>query len=197
MKPKILCFAGSLRRDSYNKKLAQIAMQAVQAAGGEATYIDLKEIPMPVYDADIEESEGIPENAIKLKKLFNEHNGLLIASPEYNSSISAALKNAIDWVSRPQPGEKNLACFDGKVAALLAASPGAFGGLRGLVTLRSILGNIKVIVLPDQLAISKANEAFDEDGSLKDDKQAATVKAIATRLVQVASGLLATSTASR
>lgn len=197
MKPRILCFAGSLRRDSVNKRLARLGMQAVQDSGGEATFIDLRDYAMPIYDGDIETQDGLPENAVKLKKLFNEHQGLIIASPEYNSSISAALKNAIDWVSRPQPGEKQLGCFDGKVAALLAASPGALGGLRGLVTLRSILGNIKVIVLPDQLAISKANEAFNDDGSLKDEKQAAAVKAIAKRLVEVTGNLIETSVASR
>ncbi len=197
MKPKILCFAGSLRSESFNKKLARAAAQAIEDVGGEATFIDLKDYPMPIYDGDIEASEGLPESAIKLKKLFFEHQGLLIASPEYNSSISAALKNAIDWVSRPQSGEKQLACYDGKVAAILAASPGALGGLRGLVTLRSILGNIKVIVLPDQLAISKAGEAFNDDGSLKDEKQAASVKAIAKRLVDVTGKLLEASIASR
>lgn len=197
MKPKILCFAGSLRNDSFNKKLVRAAAQVINDSGGEATFIDLKDYPLPIYDGDIESAEGLPENAIKLKKLFFEHQGLLIASPEYNSSISAALKNTIDWVSRPQSGEKQLACYDGKVAAILAASPGALGGLRGLVTLRSILGNIKVIVLPEQLAISKANEAFSDDGSLKDEKQAETVKAIAKRLVEVTGSLLESSVASR
>jgi chromate reductase, NAD(P)H dehydrogenase (quinone) len=104
------------------------------------------------------------------------HDGLLIASPEYNSSISAALKNAIDWASRPEPNEAPLVAFDGKVAGLMAASPGALGGLRGLVTVRSILGNIKVMVLPDQIAVVKAHEAFNADGTLKDAKQQAAVE---------------------
>lgn len=179
---KILAFAGSLRKDSFNKKLVKLAVQGAEEAGAEVTYIDLHDYPMPIYDGDIEASEGIPEQALKLKQLFREHQGLLIASPEYNSSISAALKNAIDWVSRSEKGEPMLACYTGKVAAILAASPGALGGLRGLVTLRSILGNIQVTVIPDQIAISSAADAFGEDGSLKDAKQQDKVKKIGAAL---------------
>lgn len=189
MKPRILCFAGSLRRDSLNKKLVKLAAQAAEDAGAETTVLDLKELSLPIYDGDIESEEGLPENAIRLKRLFKEHDGLLIASPEYNSSISAALKNAIDWASRPEPGEGQLECFTGKVAGLLAASPGAFGGLRGLVALRSILGNIKVIVIPEQFALSQANAAFNEDGSLKDPKHVKAMSAVAVRLTEVTARL--------
>jgi len=183
--PRILAFAGSLRRNSWNKKLARIAADAARAAGGEVTLLDLADLPMPLYDGDHEESQGLPENAKRFKRLMMEHSGLLISCPEYNSSISAVLKNAIDWASRQEAGETPLQCFDGKVAALLAASPGALGGLRGLVTVRSILGNIRVLVLPEQLAVAKAHEAFTEDGKLKDAKQQASVEAIARRLVTV------------
>lgn len=184
MKPRILCFAGSLRRDSLNKKLAKVALKAAEEAGADVTFLDLKDLPMPIYDGDIESEQGIPENARKFKQLLKEHHGFLIASPEYNSSISAALKNIIDWASRAEPGEQPLECFVGKTAALVAASPGALGGLRGLVTLRSILGNIRVVVIPEQHAISKAHEEFAEDGNLKE-KQQAAVKAVAIRLVEV------------
>jgi NAD(P)H-dependent FMN reductase len=187
--PRILAFAGSLRRESWNKKLVRIAAAAAREAGADVTTLDLAEIPLPVYDGDLEQAEGIPANAKRLKELLKTHEGLLIASPEYNSSISGALKNAIDWASRAEPGEKPLACFDGKVAALLAASPGALGGLRGLVALRSILGNIRVLVLPEQLALPKANEAFDADGRFVDPKRQGTVEAIARRLVDVTSRL--------
>ena len=153
------------------------------------TYIDLKDYPLPVFDEDLERAEGLPANGRKLKDLFLAHDALLISAPEYNSSISAALKNAIDWVSRPVPNEKPLECFDGKVAGLMSASPGALGGLRGLVTVRSILGNIKVIVLPDQLAIVKAHEAFNEDGTLKDVKQQAAAEGIGRRVAEVAAKL--------
>ncbi len=180
--PRILAFAGSLRKDSYNKKLIPIAAAAARRAGADVTLIDLKDYPLPIYDGDIEAATGIPANGQKLKKLFLEHDGLLLSCPEYNSSITAVLKNTIDWVSRPLPGEANLACFNGKVAVLMSASIGALGGLRGLVHVRSILGNINVIVLPDQLAIARAFETFNDDGSLKDPKQQAGIEALGKTL---------------
>jgi NAD(P)H-dependent FMN reductase len=183
--PKILAFAGSLRTGSYNKKLARLAADAARAAGAEVTLLDLRDLPLPLFDQDLEQSEGLPANARRLKDLMLAHQGLILACPEYNSSITAVLKNAIDWASRPMPGEQPLGCFVGKVAALLSASPGALGGLRGLVTVRSILSNIKVLVLPDQLAIVRAHEAFTPEGQLKDLKQQESVEQIARRLVEV------------
>lgn len=187
--PKILAFAGSTRTDSYNKRLVKIAVAAARAAGGEVTLIDLRDFPLPLFDGDLESHDGLPANGRKLKDLFLAHHGLLISAPEYNSSITGVLKNTIDWVSRPVPGEAPLACFDGKVACLMSASPGALGGLRGMVHVRAILQNIKVIVLPDQIAVPKAAEAFNPDGSLKDPKQQAAVEGLGTRLVQVISKL--------
>jgi chromate reductase len=189
MVAKVLCFAGSLRKDSYNKKLVKVAMAAAEKAGAEVTFIDLKEFPLPIYDGDIESADGIPETAKKLKAVMKQHQAFLIASPEYNSSISGALKNAIDWASRPEPGEKNLECFTGKVAGIMAASPGALGGLRGLVTVRSILENIGVIVVPDQVAVSAAQDAFDNDGKLKDAKRQEAVEKIGIRVADVATRL--------
>ncbi len=183
--PKILAFAGSTRTGSYNKKLVHLAATAARGAGAEVTLIDLRDYPMPLFDEDLEAAEGMPAPAQKLKELFLSHNGLLLSCPEYNSSISAVLKNSIDWVSRKGPGPLAEWPFTGKVAALLAASPGALGGLRGLVTVRSILSNIDVLVLPDQLAISRAFEAFTPEGALKDAKQQATVEGVATKLVQM------------
>ena len=180
--PKILAFAGSTRVDSYNKKLVHIAAAGARAAGAEVTVLDLRDIPLPLFDEDLEKSGGLPSNARKLKDLMLAHQGLLISSPEYNSSISGVLKNAIDWASRPVPGEAPLACFADKVAGLMSASPGALGGLRGLVTVRSILGNIKVIVLPDQVAVSKAFEAFNADGTLKDANQQKSIAQIGATL---------------
>jgi NAD(P)H-dependent FMN reductase len=184
---KILAFAGSTRSGSFNKKLIKLGAEAARAAGAEVTLIDLRDLPMPLYDGDLEDKDGLPPNAVALKKLFMEHRGLLLSCPEYNSSISGVLKNTIDWLSRQDPknpNEKPLACFSGKIVSLLSASPGALGGLRGLVTVRSILGNIQVIVLPEQLAVSKAHEAFDENGRLKDAKQQAVVERIAKTLVE-------------
>ncbi len=185
-KSNILAFAGSTRQDSYNKKLVSIAVAAAQAAGGQVTYLDLREFPLPLYDGDLEEQQGLPENVLKLKKIFIAHQGLLISSPEYNSSISGVLKNTIDWISRstPDSNEEPLVCFNNKIAVLMSASPGALGGLRGLVTLRSILGNIKVLVLPDQVAVAKAHEAFGSDGRLKNSKQQLTVEALALKLLE-------------
>lgn len=185
-KPKILAFAGSLRTDSFNKKLVKIAVQGAQAAGAEVTYIDLRDYSLPVYDGDLEAKEGLPENAIKLKNLMYQHDGLLISAPEYNSSISGALKNAIDWISRQAtPDEVYLSCFMGKVAALMSASPGALGGLRGLVTVRSILENIHVHVLPDQKTISKAEEAFLPDGTLKEERHTKEIQNLGKKLTEI------------
>jgi NAD(P)H-dependent FMN reductase len=160
-------------------------MSGARSAGADVTLIDLRDLPMPVYDEDLETAQGLPENARKFKELMLAHDGLLIAAPEYNSSITAVLKNTIDWASRALPGEAPLACFDGKAAAIMSASPGALGGLRGLVTVRSILGNIRVLVLPDQIAVVKAHEAFNADGSLKDAKQQAAVEALGAKLTQL------------
>jgi chromate reductase len=191
MTAKILVFAGSARLASLNKKLAVQAAAAARAAGGEVTYADLREFPMPLYDGDVEAAQGIPDHAMRMKSLFHAHDGLLLACPEFNSSITGLLKNTIDWVSRSAPGETPLQCFDGKVAALVSASPGALGGLRGLVHVRAILGNIGVLVLPAQLAVARANEAFDEAGKLKDAKQQATLEKIAAQLVTTVSKLRA------
>ncbi|HBB30560.1 MAG TPA: NADPH-dependent FMN reductase [Cyanobacteria bacterium UBA8803] len=180
--PKILAFAGSTREGSYNKTLVKIAAAGAKAAGAEVTYIDLRDLPMPLFDEDLEAKEGIPENARRFKELMKGHQGLLLASPEYNSSITAVLKNAIDWASRPEAEEPSLACFRDKVAAIMSASPGALGGLRGLVHIRSILSNISVLVLPDQKAIPKAFEAFDENGQLKDPKQQTEVEQLGSKL---------------
>jgi NAD(P)H-dependent FMN reductase len=174
--PRILAFAGSLRADSWNKKLVKIAAAGAREEGAEVTYIDLRDLPMPLFDEDLEATEGLPTTARQFKDLLMSHQGMLIASPEYNSSITAVLKNAIDWASRPAPNEPMLAGFVDKVAAIMSTSPGALGGLRGLVHLRAILGNINVLVLPGQVAIPKAYEAFNADGTLKDPQQQKSVE---------------------
>ena len=171
--PRILAFAGSLRRDSYNKRLLRIAVQGAREAGAEVTLIDLADYPLPLFNEDIESGQGPPRNALLLRRLMTDHQGLLIASPEYNTSVTAVLKNTIDWVSRPLPGQDSpwKESFLNKVAVLLSAAPGPYGGQRGLAHLRSILGNIAVVVLPYQACVPFAGEAFDESGDLIEKKR--------------------------
>lgn len=168
---KLLFLSGSARTASLNKKLAQMAAQKAEAAGAEATYVDLRDYDMPIYDGDFEEMNGLPENAIKLKALFAEQDGFFISSPEYNSSFPPLVKNVIDWMSRPhEKDEPPLIAFQGKVAALGAVSPGGLGGLRGLVSLRMLLGNIGVHVIPSQIAVGSGFSAFGEDGNITDER---------------------------
>lgn len=175
--PKILAFSGSARKESYNQKLVQIAAQGAQQSGAEVTIVNLADYPMPIFNQDLEIAEGMPQHARAFKELLIEHEGFLIASPEYNSAFSPLLKNAIDWASRREGEESPLLAFRGKVAVIMAASPGALGGLRGLVFLRMLLANLGIIVLPDQLAVANADKAFHTDGYLLDeDKQAAVLK---------------------
>ena len=188
--PKLLAFAGSLRRDSLNKKLARVAGEAARAAGASVTFLDLAELPMPLFDEDLERA-GTPDNVRRWKELLRAHDGFLLASPEHNSSYPAVLKNAIDWATRPAPGEPALAAFAGKTAALLAASPGALGGIRMLPQLRNLLMNIRVAVIPDQYGLGQAHLAFDEAGALKDPKQAAAVQGVAEALVRTTRALVA------
>ena len=182
-KPRILAFAGSARSGSFNRLLVQVASEGAAQAGAEVTSIQLGDYPLPLFDQDLEQEQGAPQNAVKLKQLFLENQGLLIASPEYNSSITPLLKNTIDWISRPAEGEPMLAAFKNKAATVMSASPGALGGLRGLVHVRSILSNIGVLVLPGQVAVPNAGDAFDEQGQFVDTKQEARVHAVAASLV--------------
>jgi chromate reductase len=189
--PRILAFAGSTRSESFNKRLVKIAAQGARDAGADVTLLDLRDLPMPIFDEDLETREGAPPNASRLKEILLAHQGLLISSPEYNSSITAVLKNSIDWASRPTPGQPPLACFSNKVAVLMSASPGGLGGLRALVHLRSILSNINVLVLPDQISIPSAHEAMQADGTLKDPKRQAAIEGLGRKLVEVVAKLSA------
>jgi len=166
--PKILAFSGSIRRDSWNRKLIAVAADAARAAGGDVTLLDLADYPLPLYDGDLEARDGLPANAQRLKALFKDHDALLIASPKYNSSIPPLLKNTIDWISREWQGESGLVPYQNKVAAILAASPGQFGGMRMMPHLRQVLNALGVLVLPGQFSLPRADSAFDpENGMLK------------------------------
>ncbi len=179
---KILAFSGSTREGSLNQKLVHVAALGAKEAGVEVTIIDLRDLPMPLYDTDLETQSGLPENVKRFKALLKEHHGLLIATPEYNGSYTGVLKNAIDWASRPAEGEAPLECFTGKWAALVSASPGGFGGMRSLAALRLLLGNIGVNLLAEQIAVPQAHEAFDETNQLKTPKQQASVTALGGKL---------------
>ncbi|MDF2177981.1 NAD(P)H-dependent oxidoreductase [Aliiglaciecola sp. CAU 1673] len=181
---KVLAFSGSARQGSFNQKLVAIAAEGARQAGAEVTLISLGDFPMPIYNQDLEKQQGLPEKALAFKQLLQSHDGLLIASPEYNSAFSPLLKNAIDWASRThEQGEPGLSAYQGKVAGIMAASPGALGGLRGLVFLRMLLENIGVMVLPGQRAIGQAAQAFNEKDDLKDEAQRQAVMAIGSKLV--------------
>ena len=189
MTVSVLAFSGSMRTDSLNKKLVRAAAAAVERAGGEVTHLELRDLALPLYDGDLEAHSGLPEGAQRLKQLMISHDAFLISSPEYNSSISGVLKNAIDWASRPVPGEPPLVWFSGKIVGLMAASPGGFGGIRALATLRAILENLGSIVIPKQVALPRAHEAFNEAGVLKDPKLQASIDALAQQLVEITSKL--------
>jgi chromate reductase, NAD(P)H dehydrogenase (quinone) len=183
MAQKILAFAGSLRSGSLNRKLVRIAAEGARAAGAEITEVDLRDIPMPLFDGDIEREQGLPPNAKLFKRLLIEHKGMLISSPEYNTAMTAVLKNAIDWATRAEQGEPPLVAFKGKVGGLMSASPGNYGGVRSLAMLRAILSHLGVVVVPMNLSIARASEAFDADGNLQDERQRETIRSIGAEVV--------------
>ena len=168
--PKILAFAGSLREGSLNKKVLKVAAEGARGAGAEVTVVDLRDLDMPIYNADEHEKNGFPPNAVKFQDLLIEHNGLLICSPEYNGSLPGGMKNALDWVSRKRDaGQKVYAAFENKVAGIMTASPGSFGGLRCLNHLRGVLTIMTVKVLPQEIAVTFADQKFDGD-TMTDEK---------------------------
>ena len=174
---KLLFMAGSARKNSLNKKLCRIAAGMAEDMGADVTFIDPADYDMPLYNGDLEEEHGLPEKALDLKLTFEQHDGFFICAPEYNSSLTPLLKNTLDWISRPhRDGESSLTAFKGKVAGLSSCSPGSLGGMRGLVPLRMMLGNIGVNVTPTQACIGSAMKAFDESGNLTDAKHIKTLK---------------------
>ena len=186
---KILCIPGSLRTDAFSKRLAAAACRLAEADGATATCIDLRDFAMPLYDGDLEAASGLPEAAVRLRAQVQRHDALLFVSPEYNASIPAVLKNALDWLSRPHTAEPGVSVFRDRVAGLLSSSPGALGGLRGLVHLRQILMNLGLLVVTEQFALGGAATAFGPDGALQDEKHRAAVQKVLRRLVLVADRL--------
>ncbi len=179
--PKILAFSGSARKGSFNQKLVNIAASGAEKEGAKVTVINLADYAMSIFNQDLESNKGMPEKAREFKNLLIAHDGFLIASPEYNSAFSPLLKNVIDWASRSESeGEPPLVAYRGKVAAIMSASPGGLGGLRGLVFLRMLFANLGMIVLPKQQAIAHAFKAFSPDGMLTDEKQQKSVLKLAS-----------------
>jgi chromate reductase len=181
---RLLFFAGSAREGSYNKKLARLAQHIATANGIEGVFVDLKDYPMPLYHGDLEANEGPPLKAQEFKALLAEYQGVFIATPEYNSSIPALLKNTLDWVTQVRAkGETGLEVYKTRVFAISGASPGYYGAMRSLLTLRQILEvGVGATVIPQQLALPRANDAFEEDGSLKDKAQQTMLKDVVEKL---------------
>ncbi|MBL8728437.1 MAG: NAD(P)H-dependent oxidoreductase [Planctomycetes bacterium] len=186
---KLLCVPGSLRTGAFSKQLARAACQLAEANGTAATCIDLRDYAMPLYDGDLEAADGLPAAAVRLRAVVQQHDALLVVSPEYNASIPAVLKNTLDWLSRPHAPEPGVSVFQGKVAGLLSSSPGALGGLRGLVHLRQILMNLGLLVITEQFALGGAASAFGPDGALLDGRHMAGVQKVLQRLVHTAERL--------
>ena len=189
---KMLCFAGSARAASFNKQLANAAAALAQANGVSATFADLADYPMPLYDGDLESLDGPPDNAVRLLALFAEHRAVFIASPEYNASISPLLKNTLDWMSRIRASHtpSGLDILKSRVFGLGAASPGGTGGMRGLIALRYTLEmGLGAVVLPDQVLIPRAMSAFAPDGTVADKDAHGRLEAAVAKLAQTARAL--------
>ena len=186
--PKILVFAGSIRTGSFNARLAALAAKEIARAEAEVTRISLLDFPLPLYDGDHEARSGAPENAVKLKRMFCAHQGVFIASPEYNASVTPLLKNTIDWISRVRENkEPPLSAYRNRVFALGAASNGTYGGMRSIMALgQSLELGCGALVIPEQIAVREASHAFDENDELKDERSAALLRTLARRLVELA-----------
>lgn len=172
----VLAFAGSAREESMNKKLVIEASNVARELGGRVTFIDFKDYPIPLYNGDLEKNEGMPAKAKELRQLMIQSDVILIASPEYNGSVSPLLKNALDWASRNEQGGSSRDAFRGKKFVIMSATPGSSGGTRGLVHLKSIIENIGGTVVAKQVAIPTAYEAFDDQGHLKNPQHKQSLK---------------------
>jgi len=188
---KILVMAGSLRAGSNNARLAALAAKEFALAEAEVTRISLSDYPLPLFDADLAADSGLPPQAVQLKRMITAHRGVFIASPEYSASVTPLLKNAIDWVSRVREhGEPTYAAFKDRVFAIGSAAAGSGGGLRSLIALRQILElGCGALVLPEQISVPRADQAFDDMDNLKDENLAAALRVLAQRLIALAGAL--------
>ncbi len=183
--PRILAFAASARRDSLNRKFLALAVKAVRKAGGEVTLLDLNDFVLPLYNGDLEDAQGLPPNAEKLIGLVAGHDALLVASPEYNSMFTPLLKNTLDWCTRADANP-----FEGKVAAVISASPGMYGGVRSLQLAQQLLLKLGCHVVPGQCVLPHADKAFGAQGRPVDPRTSKPVQAMAAKLVLTATRLM-------
>ena len=179
----ILAFAGSTRKESWNRKVLNVAVEGARDAGATVTLVNLADYPMPIYDADWHEANGVPENMLKLREKMMQANGLLIASPEYNTSITPLLKNTIDWLSQSVDGASGSAPFTNKIGGLLGASNGAFGTIRALPHVSYILSNLGVFMLP-VVAVPVVSQAFDASGNMSNERTKKLVAGLGAKLAQ-------------
>lgn len=188
--PNLIAFSGSTRAGSYNQAILTVVSEAAEAAGATVDRVNLKDFPMPIFDQDLEASEGLPQSAKDLKARFATADGFLIASPEYNSAFTPLMKNVIDWCSRAESDdEPPLSVYSGKSALLVAASPGGLGGIRGLYALRSVFQNISVTVFPSMMAVPSAYQLIDENGVITDEKWKGRLEKLAVEYVDFAGRL--------
>ncbi|MFD1198149.1 NADPH-dependent FMN reductase [Brucella gallinifaecis] len=184
MTVRILVFAGSTRKGAFSGHMADAAEKELAKQGAEVTRITLSDYPLPIMNEDLEAEEGIPENALKLGRLFAEHDGMMVCSPEYNASIPPLLKNTIDWVSRiSKDGDKPLKPYAGLTVGLCSTSNGAFAGMRGLYHLRAVLMAVGTQVITEQCSVSGAADAFNDDSTLKNERQAQMLSAVCKSLI--------------
>lgn len=189
-RPRLLVFAGSAREGSLNRRLAAAVARLAESSGSGVTLADLRDYPMPLYDGDLEAGSGMPEPAYRFRSLMAAHDGFLIASPEYNSSLSPLLKNTLDWASRKHPADTGpVPAFRGKVAGIMSASAGRLGGVRCLPHLRQVLATLGVLVAPEQPALAFADKAFADDGTLAEPAQRATFAALAASVTRLAAAV--------
>ena len=189
--PKVLIIPGSTRSGSRNERLAAAAGFQFVQAGADVTRISLADFPLPIYDADLQDKSGVPRHALNLKRMIGAHHGVLLVTPEYNGSIPALLKNAIDWVSRvPDPQESRGEVFRARPFAIASASEGRLGGIRALAALRLILSACHATVIPNQLALSFADQAYDELDRLKQPGDSEALAALARQLIAFSQQML-------
>ncbi len=185
---KILAFAGSTRRESFNGKLLRVAVEMARDAGAEVTVLDLADFDLPLFNQDLE-AAGVPKDVTRLKQIAADHDAFLIASPEYNASVTPLMKNVIDWMSRKHGDEPPRMAYSGKVAAIVSASPGAWGGSRAQPHLQFILQVLGVTVVPQTVAVKQAGSVFDDDGQLTDEGTRERLNSVVKQLIQMTDAL--------